>query len=399
MARRRRCSLLPRTEEVADDRPAGRASIGVPLVPQGGNTGMAAGATPPGRRLGAAAVAAADEPHPLDRSDGGLRSPRPASSCHTLHDAADEVGLRFPLTLGARGSCTIGGLASTNAGGTQVLRFGTMRALVAGVEAVLARRLDPRRPVGAQEGQSRLQPRPVADRRRRHARRGHRGRAAAGPGRRRRAPSPGRDWTARSARSSCCASSKRDTAAVEGFELVPDDSLQLVLRHIPGTRAPLAGKHRWHVLIEATTADAVRPIGTVLERLLGEALDAGPHRGRDDRRQRGAGRSLLENSRQHFGGRARRRARRSRTTFRSRSLPCRASSSTPRPRSRRAFPGVIASGFGHLGDGNVHFHVRAGQPRARRTGTRTRARRSRAWSTISSRRRAARSRPSTASAS
>ena len=45
--------------------------------------------------------------------------------------------MRFPLTLGARGSGTIGGLTSTNAGGTQVLRFGTMRALVAGVEAVL----------------------------------------------------------------------------------------------------------------------------------------------------------------------------------------------------------------------------------------------------------------------
>ena len=55
----------------------------------------------------------------------------------TLHDAAHEIGMRFPLTLGARGSCTIGGLASTNAGGTQVLKFGTMRALVAGVEAVL----------------------------------------------------------------------------------------------------------------------------------------------------------------------------------------------------------------------------------------------------------------------
>ena len=46
--------------------------------------------------------------------------------------------MRFPLTLGARGSCTIGGLTSTNAGGTQVLKFGTMRSLVAGVEAVLA---------------------------------------------------------------------------------------------------------------------------------------------------------------------------------------------------------------------------------------------------------------------
>src|SRR5581483_3005571 len=55
----------------------------------------------------------------------------------TLHDAAHEVRMRFPLTLGARGSCTIGGLTATNAGGTQVLKFGTMRSLVAGVEAVL----------------------------------------------------------------------------------------------------------------------------------------------------------------------------------------------------------------------------------------------------------------------
>ncbi len=56
------------------------------------------------------------------------RPPRPQSAA---------VGRRFPLTLGSRGSCTIGGLIATNAGGTQVLRFGTMRALVAGVEAVL----------------------------------------------------------------------------------------------------------------------------------------------------------------------------------------------------------------------------------------------------------------------
>ena len=55
----------------------------------------------------------------------------------TLHDAAEQAGRRFPLSLGAKGSATIGGLISTNAGGTQVLRHGTMRALVEGLEAVL----------------------------------------------------------------------------------------------------------------------------------------------------------------------------------------------------------------------------------------------------------------------
>mgnify|MGYP003296221777 CR=1 FL=1 len=55
----------------------------------------------------------------------------------TLHNAAADSGQRFPLTLGAKGSATVGGLVSTNAGGTQVLRFGPMRSLVQGLEAVL----------------------------------------------------------------------------------------------------------------------------------------------------------------------------------------------------------------------------------------------------------------------
>ena len=62
------------------------------------------------------------------------------------------------------------------------------------------------------------------------------------------------------------------TQSVEGFELVPDDSLRLVLRHIPGTRPPLADEHRWHVLIEATSADANSGLAGSLEAWLGEAL-------------------------------------------------------------------------------------------------------------------------------
>src|SRR3546814_10317171 len=59
-----------------------------------------------------------------------------------FHHAVLDHGLRFPLTLGGKGSATIGGLVSTNAGGTQVLRHGTMRALVAGVEVRKSTRLN-----------------------------------------------------------------------------------------------------------------------------------------------------------------------------------------------------------------------------------------------------------------
>jgi FAD/FMN-containing dehydrogenase len=70
-------------------------------------------------------------------TDSGLVHCQAGVILQNLHDAAATKGRRFPLTLGGKGSATIGGLISTNAGGTQVLRHGTMRHLVAGVEAVL----------------------------------------------------------------------------------------------------------------------------------------------------------------------------------------------------------------------------------------------------------------------
>jgi len=56
----------------------------------------------------------------------------------TVQNAADEVGLKFPLSLASEGSCTVGGVLSTNAGGVHVLKYGTTKELVFGVEAVLA---------------------------------------------------------------------------------------------------------------------------------------------------------------------------------------------------------------------------------------------------------------------
>src|SRR6202008_3492662 len=109
----------------------------VPLVPQGGNTGMVAGATPPADR---SAVLLSLRRMRQIRSISAGNRPAVAEAgviLADLHQRAHDIGMRFPLTLGARGSCTIGGLTSTNAGGTQVLKFGTMRSLVAGLEAVL----------------------------------------------------------------------------------------------------------------------------------------------------------------------------------------------------------------------------------------------------------------------
>ena len=90
----------------------------VPLVAQGGNSSMVGGATPPAD--GSALILSLRR---LDRiraidAEAGLAVVEAGVVLQTFNDAALTVGRRFPLTLGARGSATIGGLVSTNAGGT-----------------------------------------------------------------------------------------------------------------------------------------------------------------------------------------------------------------------------------------------------------------------------------------
>jgi FAD/FMN-containing dehydrogenase len=69
---------------------------------------------------------------------GGTAIVEAGAILQNVQEAVAELGLRFPLDLGARGSCTIGGNVATNAGGINVLRYGMMRNLVLGLEAVLA---------------------------------------------------------------------------------------------------------------------------------------------------------------------------------------------------------------------------------------------------------------------
>jgi FAD/FMN-containing dehydrogenase len=353
-----RVIIAPNTTEDVAEVVRLAAEHRVPLVPQGGNTGMSAGATPP---ADGSAVLLSMRRMKRIRSisvENQLAVAEAGVVLATLHDAAHEVGMRFPLTLGARGSCTIGGLTSTNAGGTQVLKFGTMRSLVAGVEAVLpdgsiysglsGLKKDNRGYsidqllIGAEGTLGvvtavalRLVPAVAA-----------RAVAWAGVASPERALDLLRFLQAR-------------TGSIEGFELVPQDSLSLVLKHISGTRAPLDKEQPWHVLIEAATPDADSDIAAELEQLLGAALEKGiiadavlasseaqadafwKIRDSISEAERAEGQTLAHD-----------------ISVAVHDMPrflieaC--------DKVERAFPGVIASGFGHLGDGNIHFHVRAG---------------------------------------
>ena len=106
------------------------------VVIQGGLTGLAGGATPQADEI-AISLERLTGIQQIDRAAQTM-TVRAGTPLQAVQQAAADAGYLFPLDLGARGSCTIGGNIATNAGGNQVIRFGMMRNLVLGLESVLA---------------------------------------------------------------------------------------------------------------------------------------------------------------------------------------------------------------------------------------------------------------------
>ncbi|WP_225781406.1 FAD-binding oxidoreductase [Xenophilus sp. Marseille-Q4582] len=114
------------------------AAAGAALVPQGGNTSMAVGAIPDGS--GRQVVLSLTRLNAIREIDAANLTMTVEAGCvlQVVQEAADQAGLLFPLSLAAEGSCTIGGNLATNAGGTQVVRYGNTRELCLGLEVVTA---------------------------------------------------------------------------------------------------------------------------------------------------------------------------------------------------------------------------------------------------------------------
>ena len=109
----------------------------IPIVPQGGNTGMCGGATPD--TSGKSILLSLKRMDKIRAFDEASPSITVEAGCilENIQNAASEKGLLFPLNFGSKGTCQIGGNLSTNAGGLNVLRYGNARALCLGIEAVL----------------------------------------------------------------------------------------------------------------------------------------------------------------------------------------------------------------------------------------------------------------------
>lgn len=112
------------------------AATGVAIVPQGGNTGLSVGSTPD--NSGQQIVLNLTRLNAVRHIDKDNLTFTVEAGCilQNLQDVADKAGLLFPLSLAAEGSCTIGGNLGTNAGGTQVVRYGNTRELCLGLEVV-----------------------------------------------------------------------------------------------------------------------------------------------------------------------------------------------------------------------------------------------------------------------
>ena len=114
------------------------AAAGTSIVPQGGNTGLSMGSTPDAS--GTQLVLSLTRMQAVRALDAANLTITVEAGCilQSLQQAAEQAGLLFPLSLAAEGSCTIGGNLGTNAGGTQVLRYGNTRELCLGLEVVTA---------------------------------------------------------------------------------------------------------------------------------------------------------------------------------------------------------------------------------------------------------------------
>ena len=331
----------------------------VGIVPQGGNSGMSGGATPDAS--GGELLLSLRRMNAIREVDVAARQVTAEAGVvlEVLHHAAEDRGLRFPLSLGGKGSATVGGLVSTNAGGTQVLRHGSMRAAVLGLEAVLPdgavfdalvplkkdnRGFDLKQLLIGSEGTLgivtaatlRLVP-AVAERRVIWA---------------------GLD-TIGAARELLlhCEASEGD--ALEGFEVLPDHCLDRVVAFLPGARAPLQGAHRWHALIELVAdAGGAETLGERAEAMLASAFERGLLADAAiaaNEAQAEAFWQLRENiaPAERAGGPAVQHD----VSVPLAEVPGFVEAAVPAVEA--AFPGTRAVAFGHLGDGNVHFHVLA----------------------------------------
>lgn len=333
-----------------------RRRIGV--VPQGGNTGLVGGAIPHATEARVEIILSSRRLSRIRSVDADNFTMTAESGCvlADVQAAAVAAGRLFPLSLGAEGSCHLGGNLSTNAGGTAVLRYGNARDLVLGLEVVLpdGRIFDGLRALRKDNTGYDLKHLFIGAE-------GTLGFITAATCKL--FPAPRTTATAWVAVADPRAALELFSAARDqlGDELTACEfanrlAVDLVVRHVPGCRAPLAGTHAWYVLLEVATSRQGADSDGDLERFLatqmegGRVADAivaasGRHRAEFWRL-----RHSMSEAQRHEGASIKHDI----------SVPVNRMADFLHQAGDRAgelLPGVRIVAFGHLGDGNVHFNL------------------------------------------
>jgi FAD/FMN-containing dehydrogenase len=245
------------------------AGEGVGIVPQGGNTGLCGGAIPDesGQQV-LLSLSRLNAIRTIDENDFSIVV---EAGCilSDVHEAARDHGRFFPLSLGAEGSCQIGGNLSTNAGGINVLRYGTARQQVLGLEVVLAD--------GSVWDGLRSLRKDTAGYDMKQVFLGSEGTLGVITAATLKLyPEPGQSVTLFAALDSAQQSIQllarmREAFSdrIQAFELISDRCLRFVAQHIPGSALPFAENYPWFVLSEVVVDDQAG----IVEDMLGTALD------------------------------------------------------------------------------------------------------------------------------
>jgi FAD/FMN-containing dehydrogenase len=329
---------------------------GTPVVPQGGNTSMVGGAVPDegGRQL-VLSLARMNRIRALDTLDMTMTAEAGVVLKHA-QDAAAEAGCLFPLSLGAEGTATLGGVLSTNAGGNTTVRYGNARELMLGLEAVL--------PDGSVWNGLRRLRKDNTGYALRHLLVGAEGTLGIVTAAVLRLYPPARD----TALAFCAVADEdaalalfrrfrdRDESAVRAFEYMSGTGVAFCVRHIEGVALPFAAPADHYVLVDLASSRADAGLRGMAEDVLAQALEAGEALDAVIAESEAQAQKLWRIREEHPEAQKREGA----SVKNDVSVPVSRVPALIRRCSaalRELIPGSRPVPFGHIGDGNIHVNL------------------------------------------
>ena len=334
------------------------AAAGVSIVPQGGNTGMVVGSTPDAS--GTQVVLSLTRMNAVRALDGGNLTITVEAGCvlQNLQDVCEKAGFLFPLSLASEGSCTIGGNLGTNAGGTQVVRYGNTRELCLGLEVVTAQGEVWNGLTGLRKDNTGYDLR--------HLFIGSEGTLGVITAATMKLyPLPKSQLTALAAVPSLEAAvqllglaHQHLSAGLTGFEVMGQFALKLVVKHFPQQRVPFYESSPYCVVLENSDNESDEHARSQFERLLEAAMEAGCVSDAVVAESMAQARALwhiresIPLAQAQEGLNIKHDI--SIAVSRIPEFVAQADAALA-----QAFPGIRLVNYGHLGDGNLHYNVQA----------------------------------------